>query len=124
VYTGKMNWSKYAVNEMATLIMPARISNSAAIELYHQWTVDNQGVKQKSGLIQASLRDCVTTELETKGTFGPGYYTYEVSVPNDLPKATIRMSNPSGASSSNTLDRRGMGTKKVNRRYAPRIRLV
>ncbi|KAI3616770.1 hypothetical protein WG66_004144 [Moniliophthora roreri] len=118
VYTGKLEWSKYAKNEMVTLIIPAGVSNGAPVTIMHQWTVDSGGNKKANHDIRGTFRDVTTSPSgDVKGTLEyPGYYTYEVTVLNGGQEATVRMSNPGGSTTTNSLkqtDFRGLGTKKA-----------
>ncbi|KAH6916866.1 hypothetical protein BKA70DRAFT_1250828 [Coprinopsis sp. MPI-PUGE-AT-0042] len=81
------------------LSSPAAISDGARVGLYFQWTVDGAGVTKKIAHINTTFRSVTIQNNEDKGTLSDGYYTYEVTVGD----ATVRLSNPSGASASTTL---------------------
>ncbi|KAH6916876.1 hypothetical protein BKA70DRAFT_315572 [Coprinopsis sp. MPI-PUGE-AT-0042] len=103
-YTGKLNWFNYAVNEMIVLVIQAAgVSNGAPVGLYHQWTVHSDGTQKKNCPVNATFRNVTVQSDGIKGTFGDGYYTYEVTVPNNGQDATIRMSNPNGNTTSSSL---------------------
>ena len=48
VYTGTLNWSTHAREEMATIVVPYGVTRDAFFGLYHQWTKDpfNNAPKQ------------------------------------------------------------------------------
>ncbi|KAG7100238.1 hypothetical protein E1B28_002012 [Marasmius oreades] len=104
VFTGKLNWFKYAENEMLTLVIPRGVSNGAPVGLYHQWTVDASGVEKANNAVNSTFRDVKTdADGETKGTFGDGYYTYKVTLRSNGKEVEIVMSNPSHAETKNEL---------------------
>ncbi|KAH6916864.1 hypothetical protein BKA70DRAFT_1485819 [Coprinopsis sp. MPI-PUGE-AT-0042] len=96
VCTGKLNWFSYALNEMITLVIPSGVSDGAPVGLYYQWTVHSDGTHKKNSPVNGVFRNVTTQNNEAKGTFGTGYYTYEVTLPDNRQYATLRMSNPSG----------------------------
>ncbi|KAG7086110.1 hypothetical protein E1B28_003624 [Marasmius oreades] len=103
VFTGKLNWLKYAENEMLTLVVPRGVSNGAPVGLYHQWTVDAKGVKKANHAVNATFRDVTTDKGETKATFDDGYYTYNTTVQSGGQEVKILMSNPNHDQSDNDL---------------------
>lgn len=99
MYTGKPNWRDYAVNEMATLVIPFDISVGAPVGLYTQWTVDAAGRRKESHLVNAVFESVDGT---SEGTFTDGHYTYQVTLDDEL--ATIIMSAPSRNPTTNTFE--------------------
>jgi hypothetical protein len=94
IHTGQLNWFKYAVNEMVTLVIPRGVSNGAAVSLCYQWTIHSNGTEKQSANVNATFRNVTTENNETKATFDNGYYTYELTMPENGGTSTIRMSNP------------------------------
>ncbi|KAI0650856.1 hypothetical protein C8Q79DRAFT_1007084 [Trametes meyenii] len=94
VFTGKLNFLDYAVDEMITLVIPNGIADGEPVGMYWEWTKDGQGRPKQNHCVNSTFRGVVTTGGETKGTFDDGYYTYQAVILSDDQHATLHMRNP------------------------------
>ncbi|KAI0677669.1 hypothetical protein C8Q78DRAFT_1066139 [Trametes maxima] len=94
VFTGKLNFLDYAVDEMITLVIPNGIANGEPVGMYWEWTKDGQDRPKQNHCVNGTFRGVVSTGGETKGTFDDGYYTYQAVILSDDQHATLHMRNP------------------------------
>lgn len=125
VFTGKLQWQRYAVDEMATLVIPSgSISEGAQVGLYHQWTADAAGNVKANHPINFPFRNVATSaEGDVSGTIDGSYYTYVITMDKDEREVEIKMSNTYNYVSTFKLTRndfRDLGTKKVRKLAADR----
>ncbi|TFK76111.1 hypothetical protein BDN72DRAFT_831549 [Pluteus cervinus] len=104
VYTGKLNWFRFAVNEMITVVIPAGISDGAPCSLFYQWTVDSKGNVKANSCQKGTLSSVRKSGNSVTGTLKGSYYTYEITISNGT-QGTIVISNPAGESTSNSVVR-------------------
>ena len=93
VYIGKLNWLKYADNEMITIVVPNSLQKGAPICAYWQWTQDSKGRKKSNcdmfGTID-DISDGVTIQF-----FQGQYYKFSGTVAEDKGSMSLTMTNPS-----------------------------
>lgn len=68
VFTGKLDYFQYAVNEMVTLILPAGIEGGKPVVLCFQWTEDDSMAALPAGSTMAitPLTSSVHVEAQTR----------------------------------------------------------
>ncbi|KAI5889809.1 uncharacterized protein SCHCODRAFT_02635681 [Schizophyllum commune H4-8] len=96
VYTTKLTYSSYAIDEMATLVMPRGLADGAPVGLFYQWTEDAAGRRKQNACVKGTFRTVVETDEWTQGTFDDGTYLYETAIYPDGARATIYMGNMRG----------------------------
>ncbi|KAI0852512.1 hypothetical protein F5Y00DRAFT_273118 [Daldinia vernicosa] len=81
VFTGKLDWLTYSVNEMATLIIPGEVANDQPVILSRQWTVDHNGTPKGNDVLNTVMRAVgVDDKGNVKAEFGDGYYTFNFTI--------------------------------------------
>ncbi|GAB1318009.1 hypothetical protein MFIFM68171_08219 [Madurella fahalii] len=107
IYTGKLHWEPYGVNELLVVVLPngpARAGDT--IFTHSQWTVDSRG-NRKQNWSQCQTIDKVTRSENGEDTFyfGKGYYSYAVQAQQGYQALSITMSNPGGSKKTMSVDR-------------------
>ena len=106
VYTGKLNWLKYALNQMITFVVPSasHYNTGDSALLYWQWDEDAEGVKKGNVSLKGNIE---VTEVGPNGVkkfvIATSYYSFQGTVSGDRKELKLTMSNPGGAT-SNTID--------------------
>ncbi|KAF8252064.1 hypothetical protein K440DRAFT_646976 [Wilcoxina mikolae CBS 423.85] len=94
VYTGKLNWFRYAVDDMITVVVPSTLDQGERICAYWQWTVDFTGAEKSNydavGFIDSSAEAGKITFHADK------YYSFDGEVANTGDKMTLTMKNWKG----------------------------
>lgn len=107
IYTGKLQWSHYGVDELLVVVLPSgpvRIGDS--IYTYSQWTVDSKGNKKQKWFSHQPIDKVSRAENgDDSFHFGQGWYKYEVLAREAYRTISITMSNPGGGKSTMTLER-------------------
>ncbi|UNI17474.1 hypothetical protein JDV02_003814 [Purpureocillium takamizusanense] len=118
VFTGKIAWSEFSVNEMASLIVPGEIGNGEPIILSHQWTKDGSGNPKVKHVVKGTMRDVVPgIGNSISGKFDDGYYKYDFRL--GTPEVWLSMTDPSGVAAPTgqhqlwQTDSRDLGIKKA-----------
>ncbi|KAI1791068.1 hypothetical protein LXA43DRAFT_451172 [Ganoderma leucocontextum] len=95
VYTGRLEWYSYAKDEMTTLVVPYGVAEGNFFGLYHQWTVNAQGVEKANAPINGVFQD-VKIEADGRITakFSASYYTYTFTFGGK--EGSFVLSNPKG----------------------------
>ncbi|KAI1791099.1 hypothetical protein LXA43DRAFT_1013480 [Ganoderma leucocontextum] len=98
VYTGRLGWYSYAKDEMTTLVVPYGVAEGNFFGLYHQWTVNAQGVEKANASINGVFQD-VKIEADGRITakFSASYYTYTFTFNGR--EGSFVLSNPKGEKS-------------------------
>ena len=100
VYTGTLEWSSYAVNEMVTLVVPYGVTDGSFFGLYHEWTVGADGVEKANDPVSGVFQD---VKYGVDGTitavYKAEYYTYEFTFSGK--ESSFVLSNPTGVRSEN-----------------------
>lgn len=105
VFTGKLDYFQYAVNEMVTLILPAGIEGGKPVVLCFQWTEDDSGESKANHVVLATLRDVGFGDKgRFTGRFDDGYYTFDFlsacgSSDSDM---SMTMKDPDGKSDTHS----------------------
>ncbi|EIW52721.1 uncharacterized protein TRAVEDRAFT_135035 [Trametes versicolor FP-101664 SS1] len=120
VFTGKLNWFNYAVNDMITFVVPRGVAVGAPVGLYWQWTEDANGNLKQNRSVNSTFRAVSASGGQTTGTFDDGYYTFEATILSDDKSATIHMRNPNGAST--TVEAQHTDFRQMHRKKALIIR--
>ncbi|KAF8535219.1 hypothetical protein BDD12DRAFT_912923 [Trichophaea hybrida] len=89
VYTGKLNFLHYAVDEMITVVVPSSLDQGEHICAYWQWTVDTKGTEKQNcdsvGFIDSSTKAGKITFHADK------YYSFDGEVAKTGDKMTLTM---------------------------------
>ncbi|KAM5542483.1 hypothetical protein V8D89_003942 [Ganoderma adspersum] len=106
-YTGKLDYPKYATNEMITLILPAGTSSKAPVGLYYQFTSDDDGVAKRNEVAVGTLSDLAKKADGTiTAVFKSSYYRYQFTFsPDENTVSTIMIDPDSPAPQSIAFER-------------------
>ncbi|RUP48656.1 hypothetical protein BC936DRAFT_144228 [Jimgerdemannia flammicorona] len=97
VYTGKLNWYNYAVDEIFTIVVPNVFNYGEPILAYWQWTQDDSGTKKKNVSVVGKIDSIIHTASEQKiGFFYDQYYKFDAVVGSDDKSLVVTMRNPKG----------------------------
>ncbi|KAF3055738.1 hypothetical protein GL218_07191 [Daldinia childiae] len=120
VFTGKLDWLTYSINEMATLIIPRDIANDQSVILSRQWTVDHNGTHKGNDVLSTVMRAVkVDDDGNITAEFGDGYYTYNFTILKSNGSMLLEMTNvegvvdPKAPYSLAQTDFRDLGVKKI-----------
>ncbi|KAL3953846.1 hypothetical protein ACCO45_011802 [Purpureocillium lilacinum] len=103
VFTGKLNYFQYAVNEMVTLILPAGIEDGKPVVLCFQWTEDDSGESKANHVVLATLRDVGFGDNgRFTGRFDDGYYTFDFLSGSSDSDMSMTMKDPDGKSDTHS----------------------
>ena len=95
VYTGRLDWLSYAKDEMTMLVVPYGIAEGMFFGLYHQWTVDANGVEKANVRVNGVFQDVVYgADGTVTASFKAEYYTYSFTFNGK--EGSFVLSNPSG----------------------------
>ena len=76
-YIGRLEWLSYANNEMVTLVVPYDVAEGVFFGLYHEWTVDTNGVKKANAPVNGVFQDVkYAADGSTTAVFTAEDYTY------------------------------------------------
>ncbi|PIL37633.1 hypothetical protein GSI_01327 [Ganoderma sinense ZZ0214-1] len=98
VYTGSLEWFSYAKGEMTTLVVPYGVTEGAFFGLYHQWTVDGQGVEKANAPVNGVFQNVeYLADGSTTAVYKADYYTYSFTFNGKA--GSFVLSNPQGEKS-------------------------
>jgi len=95
VYTGTLNYHRYAVDELFTLIVPASSAFSIPIIATWQWTVDKDDNKKQRVVRTQDAADSVDGGNHIK-FFQDQYYVFEAGVDEEGKKVAITIKGGDG----------------------------
>ncbi|KAM0342496.1 hypothetical protein ACHAPU_009470 [Fusarium lateritium] len=101
VYEGRLEWSKYAQNETAVIILPSGPVRAGDIAwMLSQWTVDSKGNKKALQSQRIPINQVIRTD-EGNDSFSskPGWYTWKMTSSDNYRKLNLVMSNDAGGKS-------------------------
>ncbi|KAH8798417.1 hypothetical protein DL96DRAFT_1435766, partial [Flagelloscypha sp. PMI_526] len=82
IYRGKINYSKYAVDEAYTLVLPNDWTSGAHAQAVWQWTVDAKGVQKPNVVYLNTIKQVALSDSSTAAaswTSDKAYYSFETS---------------------------------------------
>ena len=99
VHTGKLEWLSYAKDEMITLVVPYGVAEGEFFGLYHQWTVDAQGVEKANVRVNGVFQNVQFSAWHRSiiAEYKAEYYTYKFSFGGNV--GSLELSNPRGDTS-------------------------
>ncbi|PIL37640.1 hypothetical protein GSI_01334 [Ganoderma sinense ZZ0214-1] len=98
VYTGSLEWFSYAKGEMTTLVVPYGVTEGAFFGLYHQWTVNAEGVEKANARINGAFQNVeYHADGSTTAVYKANYYTYTFTFNGKA--GSFVLSNPKGEKS-------------------------
>ncbi|KAF7552133.1 hypothetical protein G7Z17_g4539 [Cylindrodendrum hubeiense] len=107
VYSGKLKWYHYGVDETFAIVLPSspvRVGDVA--HLFSQWTVDSNGVEKANWSSHLTVSKVSKTESGDDTFTLPGsYYSWEITSQQAYGKLSATMSNPAQDKSTMALDR-------------------
>jgi hypothetical protein len=105
VYTGKLNWGTYAINESFVLVFPTTFKRGEPVYGLWQWSVNSNGVK-KANHSDAGYIDTISMKpngpLNLAGSFDE-YYRFEAIVGAESKTMIVKMKTPSNYEQTTTL---------------------
>lgn len=96
VFTGKIHWFDYLMDDMATLILPLGLAAGNPVILNYQWAVDGDGRAKVGHYVKSmitSAGDGGTGNDNPTFSFTDGYYTFTVTSVNNI-ELKLVMINP------------------------------
>ncbi|KAL1680262.1 hypothetical protein EV122DRAFT_208258 [Schizophyllum commune] len=90
VFTGKINWSRFAFNEMVTLVVPNGVADGARVGLYFQWTTDWDGGHKSKVWTSSTFYNVSENQGIFSASFDGHYYKFDITV---YPDSGLRNSN-------------------------------
>lgn len=107
IYTGKLEWSRYGVDELLVVVLPnGPVRLNDTVYLSSQWTVDSKGLKKQKWFSAQTVQKVTKAENGDDSFYlNSGWYAYDVQSQNGYQSISITMSNPGGGKSNMVLDR-------------------
>jgi predicted nucleic acid-binding Zn-ribbon protein len=101
VYEGRLEWSKYAQNETAIIILPSGPIRAGDIAwILSQWTVDSKGNKKALQSQRIPISQVIrTAKGDDSFSSKPGWYTWKMTSSDNYEKLNLVMSNDAGGMS-------------------------
>ncbi|KAG5655107.1 hypothetical protein KAF25_000230 [Fusarium avenaceum] len=98
VYEGRLEWSKYAQNETAIIILPSGPIRAGDIAwILFQWTVDSKGNKKALQSQRIPISQVIrTANGDDSFSSKPGWYTWKMTSSDNYERLNLAMSNDAG----------------------------
>jgi hypothetical protein len=96
IFTGKIYWFDYLINDMATLILPRGLAIGRPVILNYQWAVDGYGRAKVGHYVQSMLTSAGDGGADNNNpnfNFTDGYYTFTLTPVSNV-ELKLGMMNP------------------------------